>query len=146
MKLAPVRVFSCKLTLWCSGQGVACTWKKNRVRLPATLFSVSFYRFFFFSFCLVLVFNTTFPFGLFSFILIADPADRALGSIYILRLSPFFFLEKGFQELLICMLARLMARKNHKLLTDVFLLLNSWISFNVSWHHDKQHTVHHKQC
>ena len=50
---------------------------------------------FFFSFCLVLVFNTTFPFGLFSFILIADPADRALGSIYILRLSPECFFGKG---------------------------------------------------
>ena len=24
------------------------------------------------------------------------------------------------------------------------LLSNSWIFFNVSWHHDKQHTVHHK--
>ena len=68
--------------------------QENRVRLPATLFSVSFYRFFFFLFgpCF---FNTTFPFGLFSFILIADPADRALGSIYILRLSPEFYFGKG---------------------------------------------------
>ena len=30
-----------------------------------------------------LSFNTIFPFGLFSFILTADPADHALGSIYI---------------------------------------------------------------
>ena len=68
--------------------------KKNWVRLPATLFSVSFYYFFFLS-VWSLFFNTTFPFGLFSFILIADPADRALGSIYILRLSPEFFFGKG---------------------------------------------------
>ena len=27
---------------------------------------------------------------------------------------------------------------------DMSLLWNSWIFFNVSWHHDKQHTVHHK--
>ena len=27
---------------------------------------------------------------------------------------------------------------------DMPLLWNSWIFFNVSWHHDKQHTVHHK--
>ena len=51
-----------------------------RVRLPATLFFVSFYRFFFF---LVFVFNPIFPFGLFSFIDTADPADHALGSIYV---------------------------------------------------------------
>ena len=39
----------------------------NRVRLPATLFSVSLYRFFF---CLVSFFNTIFPFGLFSLFLL----------------------------------------------------------------------------
>ena len=27
---------------------------------------------------------------------------------------------------------------------DMPLLWNSWIFFNVSWHYDKQHTVHHK--
>ena len=53
----------------------------NRVRLPATLFSVSLYCFFL---CLVSFFlNTIFPFGLFFFILNADPAGHALGSIYI---------------------------------------------------------------
>ena len=36
-------------------------------------------------------FNTIFPFGLFSFILTADPADHALGSIYILSLSSEFY-------------------------------------------------------
>ena len=36
-------------------------------------------------------FNTIFPFGLFFFILTADPAGHALGSIYILSLSPAFY-------------------------------------------------------
>ena len=38
----------------------------------------------FFFFCLVSFFYTIFPFGLFFFILTADPAGHALGSIYIL--------------------------------------------------------------
>ena len=94
MKLAPVRVFSCKHTLWCSGQGVACTCRKTGLDSRRRCFLFLFTVFFFFLFgpCF---FNTTFPFGLFSFILIADPADRALGSIYILRLSPEFYFGKG---------------------------------------------------
>ena len=63
----------------------------NRVRLPATLFSVSFSFFFLFG----LFFNTSFPFGLFFFIVTADPAGHALGSIYILSLSPEFYFGKG---------------------------------------------------
>ena len=67
----------------------------NRVRLPATLFCVSLsYRFFLFLF-LPLSFNTILPFGLFSFILTADPADHALGSIYILSSSPESYFGKG---------------------------------------------------
>ena len=62
----------------------------NRIRLPATLFSVSLYRVYFF-FCLVLVF----PFRQFFFILTADPAGHALGSIYILSLSPEYYFGKG---------------------------------------------------
>ena len=89
----------------------------NRVRLPATLLSLSLYRFFFFFSCLVSSFNTIFPFGLFFFILTADAAGHALGSIYTLSLSPeFISLEKGFQKLLICILAKLNGPdKNHKL-------------------------------
>ena len=70
-----------------------------RVRFPATLFSVFLYRFFFFS-CLVSFFNTIFPFGLFFFILTADPAGHALGSIYILSLSPEFYFGKGISKAL----------------------------------------------
>ena len=59
-------------------------------RLPATLFSVSLYPFF----CLCF-FSPIFPFGLFFFIRTADPADHALGSIYILSFSPELYFRKG---------------------------------------------------
>ena len=45
----------------------------------------------FFLFVWSLFFNTIFHFGLFSFIITADPADHALGSIYILSSSEFYF-------------------------------------------------------
>ena len=48
---------------------------------PGDAASVSLYRFFFLPFGLF--FNTVFPFGLFFFILTADPAGQALGSILI---------------------------------------------------------------
>ena len=71
----------------------------NRVRLPSTLISVSFNRFIFF--CLVSFFSTLlFPFGLFFFILTADPAGHELGSIYILSLSPEFYFGKGISKAL----------------------------------------------
>ena len=53
-----------------------------------------FVPFFFFLFG-VSFFRTIFPFGLFFFILTADPAGHALGSIYILSLSPEFYFGKG---------------------------------------------------
>ena len=68
-----------------------------RVQLPATLFSVSLERFFSVQ---SLFFNTIFPFGLFSFILTADPADHALGSICILSLSLEFYFGKGISRAL----------------------------------------------
>ena len=42
-----------------------------------------------------LFFNRIFPLGLFSFVLTSDPPDLALGSIYILSLSPDFYFGKG---------------------------------------------------
>ena len=45
-------------------------------------------------------FNTIFPFGLFFFFLTADPAGHALGSIYILSLSPEFYFGKGISKAL----------------------------------------------
>ena len=53
-----------------------------------------------FFFCLDSFFKTIFPFGLFSFILTADPAGHALGSIYILSLSPEFYFGKGISKAL----------------------------------------------
>ena len=58
----------------------------NRVGLPATLVSVSLYRFF--SVCSF--FKHHFSFWPFFFILTANPAGYALGSIYVLGLSPEF--------------------------------------------------------
>ena len=53
-----------------------------------------------FFFCLVSFFNTIFPFGLFFFILTADPAGHELGSIYILSSSPEFYFGKGISKAL----------------------------------------------
>ena len=46
------------------------------------------------------LFGLCFPFGLFSFILTADPADHALVSIHILSLSPEFHCGKGISRAL----------------------------------------------
>ena len=124
------------MSLWCSGQAVA--W----VRLPATLFSVSSYRFFFL-FCLF--FNTIFPFGLFFFILTADPAGHALGSIYILSLSPEFYFGKGISKALDLHTGQAYDQIKTISCQDMSLLWNSWIFFNVSWHHDK-HTQYTTNC
>ena len=51
--------------------------------------------------CLVFFFNTIFLFGLFFFIILtADPAGHALGSIFILSLSPEFYFGKGISKAL----------------------------------------------
>ena len=69
----------------------------NRVRLPATLFSFSLYRFFsVWALFLTLFFLLAF----FFFILTADPAVHALGSIYILSSSPEFYFGKGISKAL----------------------------------------------
>ena len=60
---------------------------------------------FFFSPVWSLFFNTIFPFGLFFFILNADPAGHALGSIIYFEVRSFI-LKKVFQKLLICIPAR----------------------------------------
>ena len=46
------------------------------------------------------VLSTIFPFGIFFFTLTADPAGHALGSIYILSLSPEFYFGKGISKAL----------------------------------------------
>ena len=117
----------------------------NWVRLLATLFSVSLYLFFLlFALCF---FNAIFAFGPFSFILTADPADYARWSIYILRLSPKFYFGKGISRSEPnSWSAYWPSLRPEKTVScqDMSLFWNSWTVLNVSWHHDKQHTVHHK--
>ena len=51
-----------------------------------------------------LFFNAIFPFGMFSFInsysVSANPADHALGSLYIFSISPQFYFAKGISRAL----------------------------------------------
>ena len=89
----------------------------NRVRLPATLLSVSLYRFF----------HTIFSFALFFFILTADPAGHALGSIYILSLSPEFYFGKGISKVLDLHTGQPYDQKKTISCQDMSLLWNSWI-------------------
>ena len=85
----------------------------SRVRLPATLFSVSLNRLFFFLFGLFL--KLFFLLAFFFFVFTADPAGHALESIYILSVSPEFFGKRDFKSpLLICILANLTTRKKKK--------------------------------
>ena len=110
----------------------------NRVRLPATLFSVALYRFFFP--VLSLFFNTIFFFWPFFFILTADPTGHALESIYILSLSLEFNFGKGISKALDLHTGQACDQKKTISCQDMSLLWNSWIFFcNVSRHHDKQH-------
>ena len=115
----------------------------NRVRFPASDAVLCFLVPFFFS-CLVSFFNTIFPFDRFFFILTADPPGHALGSIYILSLSPEFYFGKGISKALDLHTGQAYDQIKTISCQDMSLLWNSWIFFNVSWHHDKQHTVHHK--
>ena len=110
-----------------------------------------FIPFFFFSCLVSFFFNTIFPFGLFFFILNADPAGHALGSIIYFEVRSFI-LKKVFQKLLICIPARKKKKKKKKknklsrhvqpLKQRIFFVF----FFSKSWHHDKRHTVHHKLC
>ena len=104
---------------------------------PATLFSVSLYVFFF---SVWPVFNTAFPFSLFFFILTAHLASHPLGSI-----SGVLFWKRDFKSWKSSWSAYWPSLRPEKNIScqDMSLLWNSWIFFfNVSWHHDKQHTVH----
>ena len=94
-----------------------------------------FIPFFFFFSCLVSFFNTIFPFGLFFFILTADPAGHALGSIIYFEVRSFI-LDKVFQKLVICIPAKLTTRKKKKKKSrhqsrhqDMSILWNSWFFF-----------------
>ena len=113
----------------------------NRVRLPATLFNVSLY-----SFCFLfgLFFNTIFPFGLFSLFLLLTLPVMHLDQWYFKLKSGVLFWKRDFKNSWSAYWPSWRPDKNHKPCQDMSLLWNSSIFSNVSWHLDKQHTVHHK--
>ena len=88
-----------------------------------------------------LFFNTIFPFGLFFFILIAYPAGHALGSISVYN----YINLKGISKTLDLHTGQ--AYDQIKTINPVKTCPSPEtveFFFNFSWHHDKQHTVHHK--
>ena len=95
--------------------------------------------------CLVSFFQHYFSFWPFFFILNADPAGHALGSIYIWSLSPEFYFGKGISKALDLHTGQAYDQKKTISCQDMSLLWNSWIFFNVSWHHDK-HTQYTTNC
>ena len=116
----------------------------NRVLLPATLFSVSLCRFFS---CLVSFFNTIFRFGLFLLHSYCWPCWSCTWiNIYSkLIKSGVLFWKRDFKT---SWSAYWPSLRPEKIIScqDMSVLWKSWIFFNVIWHHDKQHTVHHKLC
>ena len=112
----------------------------NRVRLPATMFSVSLYRFFFLS-----CFKHYFSFWHFFLYSYCWPCWSCTWINIYFKLKSGVFCKRDFKSSSSAyMLAKLTTRKKNISCQDMSLLWNSWIFFNVSWHHDKQHTVHHK--
>ena len=97
-------------------------------------FSCFFFWPFFFLSCFL---NTIFPFGIFFFILTADPAGHALGSIYILSLSAEFYFGKEISKALDMHTGQACDQIKTISCQAMSLLWNSWIFFNVSWHHNK---------
>ena len=113
----------------------------NRVRLPATLFSVSLYRFFFlFGFFLTLFFLLAF--FLYSY---CWPCLSCTWINDILSLSPEFYFGKGISKALDLHTGQAYDQIKTISCQDMSLLWNSWIFFNVSWHHDK-HTQYTTNC
>ena len=91
-------IFKSCVSLRCSGQELlARADKPGSTPGDAVLcFFVPFLFFFLFG---LFFFNTNFPFGLFFFILTADPAGHALGSICILSVkSEVFFWKRDFKS------------------------------------------------
>ena len=90
-----------------------------------------------FCFLVPFFFFSIFFFSLFVFVVTVDPAGHAAWiniSIYILSLSPEFYFAKGISKALDLHTGHAydQKKKKHKL------------CFSVIWHHDKQHTVHHR--
>ena len=128
--------FSSCVSVWCSGQVVACT-RVSWVRLPRHCFLyLCTFSFFLFGLFLPLLFLLAF----FFFILTAHLASHPLGSI-----SGVLIWKRDFKSWKSSWSAYWPSLRPEKNIScqDMSLLWNSWIFFfNVSWHHDKQHTVH----
>ena len=103
-------IFKSCVLLRCSGQELLAR-ADNPGSTPGDAVLCFFVPFSFFFRLVSFFINTIFPFGLVFFILNADPAGQALGSIYILSVSQEYFFGKGFQKLLICILAKLVTRE-----------------------------------
>ena len=114
----------------------------NRVRLPATLFSVSlYYSFFLFGLSFFKHYFSFWPFFLYSY---CWPCWSSTWiNIDILRSSPEFYFGKGISKALDLHTGQAYDQIKTIGCQDI-PPLNSWIFFNFSWHHGKQHTVHHK--
>ena len=85
------------MSLWCSGQGIACTACRSTGSTPGDRDAVFCFLVVPFFVCLVSGFDTIFPFGLFSFILTSDFAGHALGSSIKLK-SGVVFWERDFKS------------------------------------------------
>ena len=116
----------------------------NRVRLLATLLSVSLYRFFS---CLVYFFKHYFSFWPFFLYSYCRPCWSCtwINIIYILSLSPEFYFGEGISKALDLLTGQAYDQIKTISCQDMSLLWNSWIFFNVSWHHDK-HTQYTTNC
>ena len=71
--------------------------------------------------------NTIFSFGFFFFILTADPASHALGSLYVLSLSPEFYFGKGISKDRDLHTGQAYDQIKIRSCQDKSLLWNSWI-------------------
>ena len=112
----------------------------NRVRLPATLFSVSLYRLFFFRvWSLFLTLFFLLAFYLYSY---CWPCWSCTWINKYFK-SGVLFSKRDFKSSWSAYWPSLRLDKNHKLSRHVSPLKQLYF-FNVSWHYDKQHTVHHK--
>ena len=107
------------------------------VSTPGDAVSVSLYRFF-----LCLVYFSFWPFFLYSY---CWPCWSCTWiNIYFKLKSGVLFWKRNFKSSWSAYWPSLRPEKTTSCQLMSPLLSNSWIFFNVSWHHDKQHTVHHK--
>ena len=121
---------------------LACADTPGSTPGDAVFCLISLYRFFFFLFGLFFKHYFSFwPFFLYSH---GWPCWSCTWINDILSLSPEFYFGKGISKALDLHTGQAYDQKKTISCQDMSLLWNSSIFFNVSWHHDKQHIVHHK--